>query len=126
MPFIGATSPTIFGVSVSPVVALASPAVPAPAPWVICINGPISMLTGIAPIWATDITDSTGTAEAADCTPATSPGAPTVMPCTSGPTAAEADVANPAKGACKLAANPTKSTGGAENGVKLSATAVAP
>ncbi|GLD19777.1 hypothetical protein Mkiyose1385_38760 [Mycobacterium kiyosense] len=52
------------------------------------------MLAGIAPACATDISVSTGTPAATDCTPATSDDAPAAAWVATGLSAADADVAN--------------------------------
>ncbi len=123
----GAVSPTNLVASATPVVAPANPAVLAEfAEVASCIIGEIIMLAGIAPSWATDAIDCTGNADAADCTPDTNPGTAVATPCTAGLIAAEAEVASPLNWAPTLAANPARSTGGTENGVRLAATPVAP
>ncbi|WP_420220539.1 hypothetical protein, partial [Mycobacterium marinum] len=53
-----------------------------------CIIGDIIMLAGYIPICATCMTDCNGTAAAADCTPATTPGSPAIAPCAAGEIAA--------------------------------------
>ncbi|RFZ56409.1 hypothetical protein MSS2_01847 [Mycobacterium marinum] len=84
------------------------------------------MLAGYMPIWATDITESNGTAAAADCTPATTPGSPAIAPSAAGEIAAVIAVAAPATCALIPAARPAKSNGGVLNGVNAAATEVAP
>ncbi|BDB41690.1 hypothetical protein IWGMT90018_21360 [Mycobacterium kiyosense] len=84
------------------------------------------MLAGIAPACATDISVSTGTPAATDCTPATSDDAPAAAWVATGLSAADAEVAKPTTFALTVEARPARSKGGTLNGVKLSATAVAP
>ncbi len=133
-PFIaGATSPANFGISAAARPADANPAELAFADCAAFISGPINMLAGYMPAWATESNDCTGRPAAADCTAVTAPGTPATAPSNTGDTAADAAVAAPATCAPTCDAkpvtcddSPAKLAGGKLNGVNVEATDVAP